>query len=899
MVQILKPQPLMVNYRTINLKKKYKLVTTTIIAFSLDSGKILPENQALQKFYQEPQRVLDYGFPKSQGEIIVYGSVDIEEVKPFQAKKICVSVGPICKDALIFGRRVWKRQAGQIVMSDDEEENHSNNHDDEEENHSNNHDDEEENHSNNHVAVIPENTFGGEGYNVNPIGLGYNALEQLEYQETVPLPLVEDPDYPIQSPNDSPLPIWFSPTPFTFPERYQEAGTFDHNWLKENHPGFPDDLAPTYFNEAHPSLWLPELGMFFEGNEKVLCQGFIHDDTISGSLPNYRVRMFSCAKNEPEKSIPEIIENSVQLDTVVLIPDQLLGFCIYRSISDVGYDPLLLNLSCLMIAYERLTDDPKPFKHYADFLHRRMKNQPEIEDLLDTQSLSPILTPEEQREQIEQEIQEISQEQQKINQQKQGMHKWVLQEAELTQLPENSFDMKTTDAQVTELQHTIQSLSDKKQKLSVEEMEKLTTKVQNLTNEIVNKQVESVPDNQISLQQPPPLPRHPLLLEEEITTRFTKPAKEEIKKQLGSLTSQMSPNIDKHLDYLINARRIANEPITTWPQMTQQDSLTFGIAFTTHTFIKKDFSECDLADLNVSSHYFAQLILTSAFLERGNFASCRFFACDFTETCLVKAYFRDTIFTDCLFTKANLAETIFERCSFQNCTFNETVIQNAQLVCVIMEQGKVSQGQWSSVKAHGLQVTNMEWDDTSLVECDFSQSSWSQIKMNKITIIKGWWNHSIFDHLDAQHVYFLQVIAKETVYQQVRLENVLMTGNWTKLSFNQSSATLCSFNEMCLHEANLSGSRLINSDFSLSDLSHLVAIDTVFTKSRFVGTILKYTNLTNALFLHCLAQQADFTQANLTNTCFVKANIAEAIFEKALLIETDFADTEKDIKENS
>ena len=891
MVQILKPQPLMVNYRTINLKKNYKLVTTIIMGFALDSGKIIPENQALEKFYQDPQRVLlDYGFPKSQGEIIVYGSVAIEEVELFQSKTICVSVGPICKYALIFGRRVWKRKAGQIVMSADEDENQANNADE---------DDEDENQANNHVAVIPENAFGGEGYTVNPIGRGYNALEQLEEQETVPLPLVEDPDYPIQSPSDSPLPIWFSPTPITFPERCQEVGTFDLTWLKENHPGFPDDLAPTYFNEAHPSLWLPELGMFFKGNEEFLCQGFIHEDTISGSLPNYRVRLFSCAKSDTETTIPQISENLIRLDTVVLIPDQLLGFCIYRSISDVGCDPLLLNLSCLMIAYERLNDDPRPFKHYADFLHRRMKNQPEIEDLLDTQSLSPILTPEEHREQIEQEIQEISQEQQKINQQKQGMHKWFLQEAELTQLPENSFDIKQTDSHVTELQNTIQSLSDKKQKLSAEEMEKLTTKVQNLTNEIVNKQVESVPDNQISVQQPPPLPRHPPLLEEEITTRLTKPAKEEIKKQLGEMTPQMSTTIDKHLDYLITARRIANEPITTWPQMTQQDTITFGIAFTTNTSIKKDFSECDLADLNVSSHYFAQLILTGAFLERSNFDSCRFFACDFTETCLVKACFRDTIFTDCLFTKANLAETIFEHCSFQNCTFNDNVLQNTQLICVTMEQGTVSQGQWSSVKATGLQVTNMEWGDTSLLECDFSQSSWSQIKMTKITIIKGWWNQSIFDQLEAQHVYFLQVIAKETVYQQVRLEHVLMTGNWTKLSFNESSATLCSFNEMCLHEAKLSGSRLTNSDFSLSDLSHLVAIDTVFTKSRFVGTILKYTNLTNALFLHCLAQQADFTEANLTNTCFVKANISEAIFENALLVETDFADTEKDIKENS
>ena len=196
MVQILKPQSLIVNYCTINLKRKYKLVTTTIIGFTLDSGNIISENQILQQFYQDPQRQLDHGFPKAQGEIIVAGSVAIENDQPFQSRKICVSVGPIQKSALIFGKRAWKKQEEQIVMIADEEENNPIR----------------------HVTLTPENAFGGESCVVNPIGLGYNAIKQLEYQETVPLPLVEDLNYPIQAPSDSPLPLWFSPTPFIFPD---------------------------------------------------------------------------------------------------------------------------------------------------------------------------------------------------------------------------------------------------------------------------------------------------------------------------------------------------------------------------------------------------------------------------------------------------------------------------------------------------------------------------------------------------------------------------------------------------------------------------------------------------------------------------------------------------------
>ena len=403
--------------------------------------------------------------------------------------------------------------------------------------------------------------------------------------------------------------------------------------MKENHPGFPDDQSSTYFNEAHPSLWLPEPEMFFEGNEAFMCQGFTHDDdVISGYLPNYRVRLFSWAKSEPEKSIPEIIENPVQLDTVVLIPDQCLGFCIYRSILDSDRDPLLLKLACLMVAYERRTGDPRPVKHYTDYLHRRTKSQPEIADLLDTQSLSPILTPEEQAEQIEKEIQEIYQEQQKINQQKQRMQQWFLQEAQLTQLPENPFQSTQNDSRTNELHHITQSLSNKKKQLSEDEIEKLITKVQTLTGEMVDEHVASVPDNTpLSLKPPPPIPRHPTLLEQEITTRLTKSVREEIKKQLGDSIHQLPLTIDQHVDHLIEARRIANEPITIWPEMTKQDGLTFGTSFTNQVYRQKDFSLCDLADLIVSNQYFTHLLFIGTFLERGNVDSCHFTECDFTQ----------------------------------------------------------------------------------------------------------------------------------------------------------------------------------------------------------------------------------------------------------------------------
>ena len=71
------------------------------------------------------------------------------------------------------------------------------------------------------MPLCYENSFGGEGFEANPVGKGVNNEN---------MPNIEHPDHLVMSPNDRPRPVGFAPVHSLWQPRKAKMGTFDKNW---------------------------------------------------------------------------------------------------------------------------------------------------------------------------------------------------------------------------------------------------------------------------------------------------------------------------------------------------------------------------------------------------------------------------------------------------------------------------------------------------------------------------------------------------------------------------------------------------------------------------------------------------------------------------------------------
>ena len=363
-MRLITPLKLALTHRIICVSAaQYHLVGTISLCFSLEDKSLIPYEEALKDINKVLGKIaipyFDTVSPKERGEVLVLGHSMIGTSLPH---KVSIKIGPLYCDALIFGQRFWKKERNDEIIQQQGEEIEK-------------------------VPLTPENAFGGPTFQPNLVGLGHQARKKLKTEPLVPLPLIENPYNPIKTPDDEPEPIWFSNTPLWFPERQSQAGTYDDKWFKYYHPGLPLDFDPLFYNEAHPRLWLPNTQPFFHGDEEFHLVGLREFD-IYGALPGYRVRMFLYIDKNLRK--PMLYEApKVNLDTVVFIPDPMIGICIYRATFVLGNDPLGLNITALATAYEWLHDPARDDLHYQTHYSKRVQGFASAEEIVDDKPISP------------------------------------------------------------------------------------------------------------------------------------------------------------------------------------------------------------------------------------------------------------------------------------------------------------------------------------------------------------------------------------------------------------------------------------------------------------------------------------------------------------------------------
>jgi len=339
MQQVIRPLQISLNTTVIEQSGKFYFSVSATLGIDIVSNVPLLDLFFLKDVFEVLGEgcIPDTGMPKPCGEFLVTGSFFSSE--PVTGGEVKVQVGNIQKSLYVFGPRKWTM--GLPSKPEKIE----------------------------FLKIDYEHSFGGEGYDKNPRGMGFkDGL----------LPLIESPDDLICSPDDIKEPAGFGPLAPELPQRMKYAGTYGADYLKKYFPGYPPDFSWNFF------LTAPEdqrIKGFFNGDETFALYN-LHPEKkiIKGRLPGYLPRCF-INQNSELKELP------LHLDTIWFFPEKMLVLTIFRGTCNVQDDEGS-EISDIMLAYEE-KNKTHDFLYYRSCFEKRKKSHDLLLYNLNTHDLIP------------------------------------------------------------------------------------------------------------------------------------------------------------------------------------------------------------------------------------------------------------------------------------------------------------------------------------------------------------------------------------------------------------------------------------------------------------------------------------------------------------------------------
>lgn len=284
--------------------------------------------------------VLDQGWPKPHGEVLMAGAAVAAGGRPTPAAQVRLRCGPVDKTLRIFGDRFWvEGPLGMSSLTDPA--------------------------PFTRMPIDWKHAFGGPDFKDNPLGKGIAPAKQSDGIKRIPLPNVEAQPL-VGSPEDRPPPASFGPLDIMWPARAKKNGTYDDAWLKQRWPALPDDMNYELFCMAPEDQYLPG---HFEGQEVIEIAG-MHKDlpVIRSHLPQRRVRAFVTRRDQehPEDLASARFEEvGLKPETLWLFPEILRGVILWRGLARCADDEYS-DLARLMVKDEDAADAPTAIEVYRD-----------------------------------------------------------------------------------------------------------------------------------------------------------------------------------------------------------------------------------------------------------------------------------------------------------------------------------------------------------------------------------------------------------------------------------------------------------------------------------------------------------------------------------------------------
>jgi uncharacterized protein YjbI with pentapeptide repeats len=354
-MKVIKPTKMPILTRVVERARKPEFHVAAMLGFPLDAPRALLDELAFWATVSSAlgaSGILDEGFAKARGEVLVAGSFFAPDGVPLPASYVRAKLSGVDKRLAIVGDRLWRDGVATKPAP---------------------------------VATVPidwAHAFGGARFERNPYGKGAEPLET--DVRAVPLPNVDHYGTLLRSPADRPEPAGFLPMDVTFAQRRARAGTYDARWFAEHFPGLAPDAAPTFFNVAPEDQWIEG---FFQGDETLLVENMHPENRrIEGRLPGLAARCFVTQRRAAGERFAEV---PLRWDTVWLFPSAGFGVVIAHGYLPVAEDDAadVLHLLC---ACED-PSAPHPVAHYQQVLARRLdKDKGALAGLSDSDLMPPL-----------------------------------------------------------------------------------------------------------------------------------------------------------------------------------------------------------------------------------------------------------------------------------------------------------------------------------------------------------------------------------------------------------------------------------------------------------------------------------------------------------------------------
>ena len=109
-MKVIKTRKQSIYFQVFKDDKSYHLSAAVLHFFSFNRSSLLPETE-LWKFITEElgkEAMIDMGFPKPRGEVLVSGKCFVPDGVPVPACEVRLRFGPIDKTLYVFGDRFWQ-----------------------------------------------------------------------------------------------------------------------------------------------------------------------------------------------------------------------------------------------------------------------------------------------------------------------------------------------------------------------------------------------------------------------------------------------------------------------------------------------------------------------------------------------------------------------------------------------------------------------------------------------------------------------------------------------------------------------------------------------------------------------------------------------------------------------
>lgn len=910
MANIFKPLQIACNQQVLEQDNEFFFIVSSTIGVRLSSGEALLEFDFFKEAFEHmgDKPLPDMGMPKPQGEYIVSGSFYSPGGMPITGGEARVKVGDKEKKLFVFGTREWAMgipTQPEPMTS---------------------------------VPLTYTKAYGGNGYENNPDGMGYDDIN---------LPLIENPDQLLTSNRKNIAPAGFSPLGPSLPQRMQYPGTYDETYLEKYYPGYPVDFDWRYFMTTAQDQWQED---FFSGNESFELHNMHPDKAlIKGKLPGYKARCFMQQMDNDKVLFKEL---ELNLDTVWFFPETDLALLIWRDGLRVADDEAS-NIKNILLAYESATDKLRSTESYQAALEKRLNSDDALlnnfntsdliphgakcamellqetalvdtgnspfSDNLDTKATSVQKQVDEKMKEVNEQIDnkvEIpdkipGDDQEKIKQQV-NMEELLKKPSEIkpdadiltlnkkleailpgitagdakkVNLKEFSFN------KIDEIIAVVDEFRDGKQALALQEVEKAKKALQDKTTEHMNN-LEELPDEEKSrvksvldglynheIPKEPPMPRINL---------------EEIQQGMSQLSPQMADSLQQFEtlkrmggddESIRNTEKIVSD------MLKQQEADTSSMLQEAESGFREAYiMGAHTQPKCASPHKEDHTVITERLMQRVEKHQ------DISNSDWACLDLRGKVLDGTDFSGAFLEQVDFSNASLKGCNFKDAILARALLNNADCTGANFDHTNLGAVTAHKTDFTSAHFTESTLSNSDFSQSLFHSAVLEDVQALEIILDGADFTRCDLKSFQFIKLKFQRAIFREAQLSGSI---------FVQCHITNCDFTGATMPNTIWANTSLVNNNFDRADLTSnsfsaneeepvtiegLSFKESILEKANFQklsmpGSNFRKANIQNANFGEAEIKQADFSFANAKQALFRKAVLTHSNFDHAIIME--------------